>query len=185
MAADSAIHHLERGPVNAEKLPGQFDFLNRLRKERKVVSLYLVSGIRFLGRVVSFDREALLLDTKQGELLFAQRQISTIGPETGKPRMARPSGPGEGRHERPPRFERGERGDRGDRPERHERHERSFPPDYDVGHDAGHGAGHGMGRGGDVQLPMREPGYPAPKPATTVQIIRKGRRIVRPDSEES
>jgi len=165
--------------VSAEKLPGQFEFLNKLRKERRVVSLYLVSGIRFLGRIVSFDREGLLLDTKHGELLFAQRQISTIGPEIGKARSPRSLTGSDDSFE--PRDH-----DRGfDRPapvrtpfERTppERtpHFSHAPPVQHVQH---------------VQYgsALRDPSIsanPAPRPAITVQIIRKARREIRRDLEE-
>jgi len=156
-----------RGFVTAEKLIGQFDYLNRLRKERKVVSLYLVSGIRFLGRVVSFDREGLLLDTKQGPLLFSQRQISTIGPDAGKPRRIGTGEPGE----------RGERHERHDRHDRHERHDRYERPDRPMADRQPYP---------ESADGLREPGYtaPVPRPAPTVQIIRKARREIRRDSEE-
>jgi len=75
--------------VNSALSVGQFEYLNKLRKERKMVSLYLLNGIRFMGRIVSFDREGLLLDTRQGEMLFQQRQISTIGPDMPKTRARR------------------------------------------------------------------------------------------------
>lgn len=93
-------------------MAGQFEFLNRMRKERRVVSLYLVSGIRFLGRVMSFDREGLLLDTKHGQLLFQQRQISTIGPDLPKARTPRTASDGTERSDRPERTERADRPDR-------------------------------------------------------------------------
>lgn len=74
-----------------------------------MVSLYLLNGIRFMGRIVSFDREGLLLDTKQGEMLFQQRQISTIGPDMPKARARRGLAPetqqehrGPGLYTRPP-----------------------------------------------------------------------------------
>lgn len=156
--------------MSDEKNPGQFDFLNRLRKERKVVSLYLVSGIRFLGRVVSFDREALLLDTKQGPLLFSQRQISTIGPEAGKPRrIGGEHGDRPERHGHGYGHERHDRGDRPDRPDRYERSERIEREPYP-----------------ESASPLREPGYSTPpaRPTPTVQIVRKVRREIRRDSEE-
>jgi len=146
-------------------MAGQFEFLNRMRKERRVVSLYLVSGIRFLGRVVSFDREGLLLDTKHGQLLFQQRQISTIGPDLPKARTPRTASDGSERSDRPERAPRLDRPDRPDRP-----------------------------YGDPMQAPMRrepmvmrEPGMPsgpgaAPRPA--VQITRKPRREFVRDPKE-
>lgn len=160
--------------MSAEKLPGQFEFLNKLRKERRVVSLYLVSGIRFLGRIVSFDREGLLLDTKHGELLFAQRQISTIGPETGKARSPRSLTGSDDSFE--PRDH-----DRGfDRPAR-ERPAPEHTPHFSHAGPVQH-VQHAQ-----YSSALRDSSIsanPAPRPANTVQIIRKARREIRRDLEE-
>ena len=140
-------------------MPGQFEYLNRLRKERRVVSLYLMSGIRFLGRVLSFDREGLLLDTKHGELLFAQQQISTIGPELTKARGIRT-------HHAEPRI--------GERHEEHQpRTERSDSrPMRDPLRDP------------MAQSDMLHEPRPTPRPAHTVQVTRKQRRIITRDPQE-
>ena len=160
--------------MSAEKLPGQFDFLNRLRKERRVVSLYLVSGIRFLGRIVSFDREGLLLDTKHGELLFAQRQISTIGPEIGKVRTPRTHSGNDVRFDEDAQPRDHSSRDPGLRDHGlRDPMRRDSPPRY-------------PGRDLPAREPiLREPGSaPAARPAPTVQIIRKTKREIVRDADD-
>jgi RNA chaperone Hfq len=64
----------------------QFSFLNTLRRERRLVVLYLIGGTRLQGRIASFDQQGVLLETKTGMVLCSQDQISTVGPDA--PRAA-------------------------------------------------------------------------------------------------
>jgi len=64
----------------------QFSFLNTLRRERRLVVLYLIGGTRLQGRIASFDQQGVLLETKTGMVLCSQDQISTVGPDA--PRSA-------------------------------------------------------------------------------------------------
>jgi host factor-I protein len=72
----------------------QSDFLNTARKERKRVAVYLVSGIRLVGTIESFDQFLLLLRTPTGIQTVYKHAISTIQVDTGKPHARKPVGPG-------------------------------------------------------------------------------------------
>ncbi|MBI4469770.1 MAG: RNA chaperone Hfq [Acidobacteria bacterium] len=53
-------------------------FLNQLRRDRITVTLYLLNGIKLIGRVKSFDKFSVLLDAGQQEMLIFKHAISTI-----------------------------------------------------------------------------------------------------------
>lgn len=74
----------------------QNSFLNTTRKERKRVQVYLVSGIRLVGSIESFDAFVVMLSTPGGMQTIYKRAISTIQLDTG----TRPPGGGGGA--RPP-----------------------------------------------------------------------------------
>ncbi len=44
-----------------------------------------MSGQRFIGRIVSFDIDGLLLQTNDGQMLIQQRQISTVSIDVKRP----------------------------------------------------------------------------------------------------
>jgi host factor-I protein len=56
----------------------QDGFLNAARKERLQVTIYLVSGVKLTGRVRSFDRFSLVLESNNQEQLIFKHAISTI-----------------------------------------------------------------------------------------------------------
>jgi host factor-I protein len=59
-------------------------FLNSARKERTVVSVYLVSGAKLTGRIRSFDKYSLVLESSNQEQLIFKHAISTVVlPRTG------------------------------------------------------------------------------------------------------
>jgi host factor-I protein len=58
----------------------QFLELNRYRRERVMLHVYLLSGTRFTGRLRSFDVHTLLLETQQGDMVMYAHAISTIEP---------------------------------------------------------------------------------------------------------
>lgn len=68
----------------------QNSFLNTTRKERKRVQVYLVSGIRLVGSIESFDAFVVMLSTPGGMQTIYKRAISTIQLDTG----TRPPGGG-------------------------------------------------------------------------------------------
>ncbi len=64
--------------IPADPKSRQFLQLNRYRRERLTVHVYLLSGTRFTGRIRSFDVHTLLLETQQGEMVIYTHAISTI-----------------------------------------------------------------------------------------------------------
>ena len=55
-------------------------FLNRLRKERIPVSVFLVKGTRLQGVVTFFDQFTILLENGNNQQLIYKHSISTIVP---------------------------------------------------------------------------------------------------------
>lgn len=57
----------------------QDPFLNALRKEHIVVSVYLVNGIKLQGQIESFDQFVVLLKNQVSQMVY-KHAISTIVP---------------------------------------------------------------------------------------------------------
>ena len=53
-------------------------FLNTARRERSTVIIYLMHGAKLTGRIKSFDRFSVLLETGSQEQLIFKHAISTI-----------------------------------------------------------------------------------------------------------
>jgi host factor-I protein len=131
----------------------QFLQLNRYRRERTAVHIYLLSGTRFTGRIRSFDVHTVLLETQHGEMVIYGHAISTIEPATGGRGRRPPIGAGA-----PRRMEGGSRREeareRGDGATREPSAPREDP---------------------DVELP------PAAPAAPTVTIVRRRSRLLPRD----
>lgn len=56
----------------------QDSFLNNARKEKTVITLYLLSGVKLSGRIRSFDKYCLVLETSNQEQLIFKHAISTV-----------------------------------------------------------------------------------------------------------
>ena len=56
----------------------QDGFLNSARKERLPVTIYLMSGVKLTGRIRSFDRFSLILESNHQEQLIFKHAISTV-----------------------------------------------------------------------------------------------------------
>ncbi|MDE3198410.1 MAG: RNA chaperone Hfq [Acidobacteriota bacterium] len=56
----------------------QDSFLNNARKEKGVITLYLLSGVKLSGRIKSFDKYSLVLETNNQEQLIFKHAISTV-----------------------------------------------------------------------------------------------------------
>ncbi len=56
----------------------QDGFLNSLRKEKALVTIYLMSGVKLTGRIRSFDKFAVILDSNGMEQLIFKHAISTV-----------------------------------------------------------------------------------------------------------
>jgi host factor-I protein len=53
-------------------------FLNTARRERSTVTIYLLHGSKLAGRIKSFDKFSVLLETGSQEQLIFKHAISTI-----------------------------------------------------------------------------------------------------------
>src|SRR5437773_7475093 len=56
----------------------QDTLLNAARKDRMSVTIYLVSGVKLSGRIRSFDKYALVLESGNQEQLIYKHAISTV-----------------------------------------------------------------------------------------------------------
>jgi host factor-I protein len=56
----------------------QDTFLNTARKERTNITIYLLSGVKLTGRIRSFDKYSVVLDTNNHEQLIFKHAISTV-----------------------------------------------------------------------------------------------------------
>jgi host factor-I protein len=59
----------------------QDTFLNRLRKDRIRVNIYLSKGTKLEGRISFFDTFTILLESNKGQTLIYKSEISSIVPE--------------------------------------------------------------------------------------------------------
>ena len=56
----------------------QDSFLNTARKERTSITIYLLSGVKLTGRIRSFDKYSVVLETNNQEQLIFKHAISTV-----------------------------------------------------------------------------------------------------------
>lgn len=56
----------------------QDSFLNNARKEKGIVTIYLVSGVKLSGRIRSFDKYSLIMESNNQEQLVFKHAISTV-----------------------------------------------------------------------------------------------------------
>src|SRR5438093_7355767 len=56
----------------------QDSFLNNARKDKIVLTIYLMSGVKLSGRIKSFDKYSLILETNNQEQLIFKHAISTV-----------------------------------------------------------------------------------------------------------
>ncbi|MGE0314813.1 MAG: RNA chaperone Hfq [Lautropia sp.] len=60
------------------KVNDQFGTLNRFRREKTRVDVYLVNGLCLHGQIKSFDRTMMLLESNTGEIALFLHAISTV-----------------------------------------------------------------------------------------------------------
>jgi host factor-I protein len=69
-----------RGQIHMDK-PAQNiqdSFLNNARKDKGLVTIYLLSGVKLSGRIRSFDKYSLVMETNNQEQLIFKHAISTV-----------------------------------------------------------------------------------------------------------
>ena len=53
-------------------------FLNNARKDKSAVTIYLISGVKLTGKIKSFDKFSLVMETNNQEQLIFKHAISTV-----------------------------------------------------------------------------------------------------------
>jgi len=53
-------------------------FLNNTRKDKTFLTIYLMSGVKLSGRIKSFDKYSVILETNNQEQLIFKHAISTV-----------------------------------------------------------------------------------------------------------
>jgi len=76
----------------------QDSFLNTARKDKAVITIYLLSGVKLSGRIRSFDKYSVVLETNNQEQLIFKHAISTVvmarAPHSeARPAAAQPAAP--------------------------------------------------------------------------------------------
>jgi host factor-I protein len=69
-------------------------FLNNARKEKIFLTIYLMSGVKLSGRIKSFDKYSVILETNNQEQLIFKHAISTV--VVSRPSHGGPGGYGVG-----------------------------------------------------------------------------------------
>ena len=79
----------------------QDTFLNTARKDKSPITIYLMSGVKLSGRIRSFDKYSVVLETNNQEQLIFKHAISTVVMARGSHFSDRPAS-----EHRPPASER-------------------------------------------------------------------------------
>lgn len=186
--------------IPADPKSRQFLQLNRYRRERLTVHVYLLSGTRFTGRIRSFDVHTLMLETQQGEMVIYTHAISTIE-QAAAVRARRPADDGPRRSSSDASGRRAPSGFGAESDDAPPRSPRIFQSrlgmiDRNAGStDAGGGfqrrAWSSSGRGASMEMPPdRDPDVELPSagfakaPAPTVTIVRRKSRLIPPRSDQ-
>ena len=56
----------------------QDSFLNTARKDKTPITIYLMSGVKLTGRIRSFDKYSVVLESNNQEQLIFKHAISTV-----------------------------------------------------------------------------------------------------------
>jgi host factor-I protein len=83
-----AIREMDSTAQNSQNV--QDGFLNNLRKDRVNVTIYLMGGVKLTGKIRSFDKFSLVLESGNLEQLIFKHAISTISVPRGSFHHARP-----------------------------------------------------------------------------------------------
>ena len=71
----------EQKEIGMENKPAQNiqdSFLNTARKEKTPITIYLLSGVKLTGRIRSFDKYSVVLESNNQEQLIFKHAISTV-----------------------------------------------------------------------------------------------------------
>jgi host factor-I protein len=68
----------QRTPMEKLAQNIQEAFLNNARKDKTFLTIYLMSGVKLSGRIKSFDKYSVVLETNNQEQLIFKHAISTV-----------------------------------------------------------------------------------------------------------
>jgi host factor-I protein len=73
------LHIVGEDPMESKPAQNiQDSFLNTARKDKSVITIYLLSGVKLTGRIRSFDKYSVVLETNNQEQLIFKHAISTV-----------------------------------------------------------------------------------------------------------
>jgi host factor-I protein len=78
--------------MDAEARNLQNDFFNTARKERSPVTVFLGNGKKLVGRIKSFDKFTILLESQQGDQIIFKHAISTVSAASRPAAVGAPDG---------------------------------------------------------------------------------------------
>lgn len=58
-------------------------YLNNVRREKAPVTIFLMSGVKLMGRLRGFDKYSVILDSNHQEQLIFKHAISTVTTSRG------------------------------------------------------------------------------------------------------
>ncbi len=70
---DTKDHPMEKLAQNIQEA-----FLNSARKDKTFLTIYLMSGVKLSGRIRSFDKYSVVLESNNQEQLIFKHAISTV-----------------------------------------------------------------------------------------------------------
>jgi host factor-I protein len=65
-------------PMDSKAQNIQEAFLNNARKDKTFLTIYLMSGVKLSGRIKSFDKYSVILESNNQEQLIFKHAISTV-----------------------------------------------------------------------------------------------------------
>jgi host factor-I protein len=65
-------------PMEKQAQNIQESFLNNARKDKTFLTIYLMSGVKLSGKIKSFDKYSVVLETNNQEQLIFKHAISTV-----------------------------------------------------------------------------------------------------------
>src|SRR5262245_34257516 len=68
----------KESPMEKQAQNIQEAFLNNARKDKTFLTIYLMSGVKLSGRIKSFDKYSVVLESNNQEQLIFKHAISTV-----------------------------------------------------------------------------------------------------------
>ena len=72
------IAKTEAPAPDKQSLNIQDNFLNAARRERIPVTIFLIGGVKLMGKIRSFDKYSVILESNHQEQLIFKHAISTV-----------------------------------------------------------------------------------------------------------